>query len=115
MPFLTSPMACSGPRTQDHCYITARPRLLIVKNNYSQVCQINAPRSLILDFFQPPDLIRDPPFTNFKEIGFLTNSSFHFLSLLVLFTPIFMAKWRTAVYVLVLCFMTPIFALSVLV
>ena len=46
------------------------------------------PRFLIFQFFfQPPDLVRTLPFINFKETDFFTNPFFHFLSLLVLFTP----------------------------
>ena len=55
---------------------------------YSQVPKTRPTLSIILStFFQPPDLIRTPPFNNFKEIDFFTNPSLHFLSFLVLFTP----------------------------
>ena len=54
---------------------------------YFQVPNKCPPSLLIFRFYSnPPDLIR-PPFISFKENDFFMNPSFHFLSLLVLFTP----------------------------
>jgi len=55
-------------------------------------CQINVPPLINFSIFSNPQTLLGPPFINFKEIAFFTNASFHFLSLLVLFTPNFHGK-----------------------
>ena len=54
---------------------------------YSQVPNKHPHRLLIFRVFPTPRTLLGPPSINFKEIDFFTNPSFHFLSLLVLFTP----------------------------
>ena len=60
--------------------------------HYSQVPNILHPRLLIFDFFQPPELIRNPRLIMLWKMPFFTNPLFHFLSLLVVFTPHFYGK-----------------------
>jgi len=43
-------------------------------------------------FLQPPDLIRTPRLLILRRLTIFTNPSFHFLSVLVLFTPNFHGK-----------------------
>ena len=54
--------------------------------------QINVPSFNFFIFSSPRTLLGLPPFLYFKEIDFFTNPSFHFHSLLVLFTPNFHGK-----------------------
>ena len=57
-------------------------------------CQVNVPpRSLIFGYFPTPtDLIRTPRLLILGKSTLFTNLSFHFLSLLVQFTPNFHGK-----------------------
>ena len=60
---------------------------------HSLRCQINVPPLINFSiFFQPPDLIKPPRLLMLRKLTFFTNPSFHFLSLLVLFTPDFHSK-----------------------
>ena len=66
------------------------------------------PLLLIFDFFQPPQTLLGPPcLLILRKLTLFTNPSFHFHSFLILFMPNFHSKiGYTAVYILVLCFMT---------
>ena len=60
---------------------------------YSQVPNKRPSHLLVFQLFSnPPDLIRTPRLLILRTLTFFTNSSFHFLSLLVLFTPNFHSK-----------------------
>jgi len=65
----------------------------ICRNLMLSNAQWTSPRFLIFRFFSnPPDPLGPPVYWFFKEVDFCKNSSFHFLSLLVLFTPNFHGK-----------------------
>ena len=55
-------------------------------------CQINIPVINFSIFFQPPDLVRIPRLLILRKLTLFTNTSFHFLSLLVQFTHNFHGK-----------------------
>ena len=62
--------------------------------NFTLRCQIKRPPLINFSiFFQPPGPHKDPPrLLMLRNLTVSTNPSFHFLSLLVLFTPNFHGK-----------------------
>jgi len=68
----------------------ARPFLM---HSSTLRCQINVPPLINFWIFSnPPNLIRTPHLLILRKLNIFTNLSFHFLSLLVLFTPKFHGK-----------------------